>query len=163
MKWFKNPGTLEELKNQYKKLAMKHHPDKGGNTADMQEINNEYDLLFARLKNVHSTVDGKTYTASTETTESPEEFRNIINVLINLAGINIEICGKWLWITGNTKPHKEILKSLKFRWSKSKSAWYYHTADYAKVGKKTFTLNEIRALYGSEVVKASPQLKLEIV
>lgn len=163
MKWFRNPATLEELKKQYKQLAMQHHPDLGGSTTDMQEINNEYDLLFASLKNVHKTVDGKTYTASKETTETPEEFRTIINAIINLAGIKIEICGSWLWITGNTKPHKEILKSLKFRWSKSKLAWYYHTADYAKVGKKTFTLNEIRVLYGSEVIKASPQLQLEIV
>ena len=75
---------------------------------DMQEINNEYDLLFSRLKNTHKTVDGKTYTASKETTETPEEFRTIINALINLHGINIEICGKWLWITGNTKPHKVL-------------------------------------------------------
>ena len=78
MKWFNNPSTLEELKQQYKKLALKHHPDLGGNTADMQEINNEYDLLFARLKNTHATAEGKTYTASTETTETPDEFKNII-------------------------------------------------------------------------------------
>lgn len=50
MKWFSNPQTLEELKQQYKKLALKHHPDLGGNTADMQGINNEYDILFAKLK-----------------------------------------------------------------------------------------------------------------
>lgn len=43
MKWFNNPETLEDLKKQYKKLVFKHHPDKGGKTADMQEINAEYD------------------------------------------------------------------------------------------------------------------------
>lgn len=163
MKWFSNPQTLEELKQQYKKLALKHHPDLGGNTADMQEINNEYDLLFARLKNIHTTAEGKTYTASTETTETPDEFKNIINALINLDGINIELCGSWLWITGNTKEHKEVLKSLHFRWSKSKLAWYYHTADYKKSSKKTYSLDEIRDLYGSETIKANPQLKLAII
>lgn len=163
MKWFNNPSTLEELKQQYKKLALKHHPDLGGNTTDMQEINNEYDLLFARLKNIHTTAEGKTYTASTETTETPDEFKNIINALINLEGINIELCGSWLWITGNTKEHKEVLKSLHFRWSKSKLAWYYHTADYKKSSKKTYSLDEIRDLYGSETIKANPQLKLAIV
>ena len=60
MKWFKNPATLEELKNQYRNLAMQHHPDRGGTTADMQEINAEYDRLFARLKNTHKAADGTT-------------------------------------------------------------------------------------------------------
>ena len=39
MKWFTNPQTLEELKKEYKRLAMKHHPDIGGNDSDMKEIN----------------------------------------------------------------------------------------------------------------------------
>ena len=163
MKWFNNPSTLEELKQQYKKLALKHHPDLGGNTTDMQQINSEYDILFEKLKNTHATAKGKTYTASTETTETPDEFKNIINVLINLEGINIELCGSWLWITGNTKEHKEVLKSLHFRWSKSKLAWYYHTADYKKSSKKTYSLDEIRDLYGSETIKSEPKLKLAII
>ena len=42
MKWFNNPTTAEELKKQYRKLAMQHHPDLGGNEDDMKEINAEY-------------------------------------------------------------------------------------------------------------------------
>lgn len=163
MKWFNNPSTLEELKQQYKKLALKHHPDLGGNTEDMQGINNEYDLLFARLKNTHATAEGKTYTTKAETPETPDEFKNIINALINIKGIIIELCGSWLWITGNTKEHKEVLKGLHFRWSKSKCAWYYHTSDYKKSSKKTYSLDEIRDLYGSETIKSEPPLKLAII
>lgn len=59
-KFFKDVRTIEELKAQYKKLAFAHHPDRGGNTADMQQINNEYDELLKRVKNVHATADGKT-------------------------------------------------------------------------------------------------------
>ncbi|MCL2410881.1 MAG: J domain-containing protein [Treponema sp.] len=29
-KFFTNPQTLEELKQQYRALAMQHHPDRGG-------------------------------------------------------------------------------------------------------------------------------------
>lgn len=163
MKWFTNPKTLEELKKQYHKLAIKCHPDRGGNVADMQAINNEYDLLFARLNNVHETAEGKTYTSKNETTETSDEFRAIINALINLVGIQVEICGCWIWLTGNTYNHRDMLKALHFRFSRSKKAWYYHSEPYNKRGRKTFTLDEIRRLYGSEIVTGQPQLKLSII
>ena len=45
MKWFSNPETLEDLKKQYHRLAMKHHPDVGGTEQAMKEINAEYEKL----------------------------------------------------------------------------------------------------------------------
>lgn len=162
MKWFNPvPRTLEELKKQYRTLAMKHHPDCGGNTADMQSINAEYDILFEQLKTVHTTATGDTYTATTN--ETPEQFKNIINRLIVLEGISIEIIGSWVWVTGNTYQHKEVIKSLMFRWSNSKKAWYLHGDNYHKTSKKTFTLDEIRDLYGSQTITNKPQLKLTVV
>jgi len=161
MKWFNNPQTLEELKQQYKKLVFKHHPDKGGKTSDMQEINAEYDKLFARLKNVHKSASGETYTAKEETTETPEQFREILEKLIHLDGIEIEICGSWLWITGNTFNHRDTLKTLKFKYSKNKHAWYFHEEGYRKHSHKTFSLDEIRDLWGSEKVHTEQQNKLQ--
>ena len=38
-------STKEDIKKMYRKLAMKHHPDKGGNPEQFQEINNAYDEL----------------------------------------------------------------------------------------------------------------------
>ncbi len=163
MKWFNHPQTLEELKKQYKQLAVKHHPDKGGNTADMQEINAEYDRLFELLKNTHKDAEGQTYTTQTETTETANDFKEIIEKLIQFSGIHIEICGSWVWVTGCTIVYKEELKNMKFRWSKSKVAWYYHREEYRKCTKRTYTLDEIRDLYGSETIKTEPQLKLAIV
>ena len=55
MQYFENVKTVDELKRQYKALAFKHHPDRGGKVEDMQAINAEYDALFARVKNVHET------------------------------------------------------------------------------------------------------------
>ena len=163
MKWFTNPQTLEQLKKQYKKLAMQHHPDVGGSVVDMQEINAEYDKLFEILKNTHQTADGKTYTTKKETTETAAEFKEIINRIINLQGITIEVCGSWLWITGNTYQHREVLKCLKFRFSKSKAAWYYHTDGYRKNNSKVYSLDEIRDLYGSETVVNKPTLQLQVI
>lgn len=46
MKHFNNVTSLEDLKKQYRKLALANHPDKGGRTEVMQEINIEFDVLF---------------------------------------------------------------------------------------------------------------------
>ena len=47
MKWFSsNINTMEELRREYRRLAKLHHPDTGGDTEDMKQINAEYDRLF---------------------------------------------------------------------------------------------------------------------
>lgn len=51
MKYFNNIHSLRDLKNQFRTLAIANHPDKGGDTATMQEINAEFDALFAIWKN----------------------------------------------------------------------------------------------------------------
>ena len=147
------PKTVEQLKKMYKKLAMQYHPDLGGSTEVMQQVNNEYDTLFARLKNVHEKADGEVYTAEDKTAEMPEDFREIINRIIGLDGIEIELIGNWIWVYGNTYPHKETLKGLKFRWSKSKKSWYWHDEGYSKVGRKTFDLETIRGMWGSTKIE----------
>lgn len=50
MKWFNGVNTIEELRKCYRELLKKHHPDNGGRLEDMQEINREYDLIFAELR-----------------------------------------------------------------------------------------------------------------
>lgn len=43
-------ATNEEIKKAYRKLAGQHHPDKGGDTAKFQEIQNAYDTLSDPVK-----------------------------------------------------------------------------------------------------------------
>lgn len=50
MKYFKNNMTLEEVKAIYKKEALRVHPDVGGSTEQMQQLNNEFDIAFAVAK-----------------------------------------------------------------------------------------------------------------
>ena len=141
------PKTLEELKAMYRKLAMRHHPDRGGNPEIMKMVNNEYDELFPKLKDVHKTKDGETYTK--ESTETAGSFKDLINELMKMDGITIEIIGCFVWVSGNTKPHREQLKDLKFRWHSKKYAWYLKPEDYRKHNRKDYTLDEIRAMYGT--------------
>ena len=39
------PKTKEELKKKYRKLCLKHHPDKGGNSQDFIKITDSYNTL----------------------------------------------------------------------------------------------------------------------
>ena len=162
MKWFKNPQTLEELKSQYRELAMQHHPDRGGNVEVMKSVNNEYDKLFAKLKDVHKTKDGETYTAKNTTTETAEQFKDLISELMKMDDICIEIIGCFVWVTGNTKPYKVQLKTLKFQWHSKKVAWYLKPEDYKRRSRKDYSLDDIRNMYGtSGKVNSNGKIKIE--
>ena len=146
MKYFTNINSLDELKKAYRRLAMKHHPDCGGSDEIMKQINAEHDALFETLKASHN----KTADEYHQTTETAEEFRDIITALLKLDGLEIELCGSWLWVTGNTKEHKDNLKELGFKYSANKQAWYYHEGEYHKRGKSKKSMQDIRNMYGSE-------------
>jgi DnaJ-class molecular chaperone len=156
------PKTLEELKAQYRKLAMLHHPDRGGTEEAMKAVNNEYDALFPRLKDIHQTKEGETYTAKQTSAETADQFKDLISELMKMEDIVIEIIGCFVWVTGNTKPHKEQLKALKFQWHSKKIAWYLKPEDYRKRSRKEYDLEEIRAMYGtSGAVKSGGMMKVE--
>jgi hypothetical protein len=155
MNWFANCNNLEELKRTYKDLVMKHHPDRGGDNATMAQINAQYDKEFERLQKMTNN--------KTEQAEKVHEYRDLINKLLNLNGIIIEICGAWLWISGNTKPHKDTLKELKCMWSPKKVMWYWRPENAACRWSRGHgqDMDTIRAKYGSTVLKAQDPNKIE--
>ena len=156
LNYFNNCQTLEELKKEYKRLLFLHHPDNPkGNEETCKLINAEYDFLFPRLKNTFTNSKGEQYTK--ENNEDISIYKDIINSIIHLHGINIEIIGSWLWITGNTKEYKDTFKQLKFKWSAKKLAWYHNgNVPYRKKSRKNYDMNGLRNLFGSEEVKTSP-------
>lgn len=151
MKYFTNCRTLEELRKEYRRLCMVHHPDRGGDTATMAAINNEYDEAFRRLQSGHTTVQQTAEAHEAE--ETPEAFRAVISRLVILAGINIEICGSWIWVTGNTYPNREALKAAGLCYSKSKAAWYWKPEGSRSKARRNYSMEEIRDLHGSERIK----------
>lgn len=110
----------EELKKRYKELAKQYHPDKGGDTEVMKAI-----------------------------IAKDEKLRSKLQEIIMLPNILIEICGSWLWLTGDTKTHKETLKKCNFFWSNTKGAWYWRAEDKKSFNRKPMALEDIRARYGS--------------
>lgn len=157
------PDNVEDLKSIYRKLALENHPDRGGDKVKMQEINAEYAFLFESLKDVHksSRPDGpRTYTAEQKTKETPEDFINICAELFKLDGLEVELCGRWLWIGGNTMAHKDRLKALGCKWSKGKQKWSWHFPEDAAMsykGKKAWSMDRIRLQFGSERLGAEDE------
>lgn len=153
--YFANCRTIEDAKALYRELCMQHHPDHGGDTATMQEINAQWARYQAegaktdaydRQRQAHA--DGK---------KSAADFHNIdevtdilmrkIEIALNLSGVIVELCGMWIWCTGETRQHKETLKAEGFKWASHKTAWYY--AGIPSFNRREHSLDEIREMYGS--------------
>ena len=166
MKYFENVKCVEELKKQYFALAKKYHSDITGQSDDkMKELNNEYSELHKILKDVHASIKENTepyYTAKTPTNEAPEDFINIIKFLLSLKGLEVELCGRWIWISGDTKPHKDLLKNMGCKWANEKKMWSWHyNGDATGYKRKGTAIGEIRNLYGSMSFKTSETMLLE--
>ena len=162
--YFAHCRTAEELKAEYKRLALQYHPDVTGDAATepiMQQINAQYDDAWPRLKDRHESTHeetaGQVYTASQSTAETPEEFRAVIIAVLQMQGVTLELCGRWLWITGNTRPYADTLKALGCRWSPKKVAWNWHTAQDFSFGRGHWTLDKIRNAYGSARIVENEQ------
>lgn len=147
MKWFQEVNSMDELRKQYKKLLLKHHPDNGGKVSDMQEINAEYDLLFDRIK-VENKSEGQSYTY--DENEENTAFKEVVNVIIGYR-MEIEIIGSWVWCF-ECYAYKEKLKDLGFKYAPKKKAWTWHFGDYKRYHKAEISLEDIRMKYGSQTV-----------
>lgn len=160
MKYFQNCKTLDELKAEYRRLIKIHHPDRGGDTATMQAINNDYEARFEVLKKQHN----DSHDAEHQTTETPREFIEILEKLLKLDGLDIELCGSWLWIGGDTYSHKDELKAAGCRWSNNKKLWYWrHAEDGAHWSRGKKSIQQIRAKYGSQhITGASHETREQI-
>jgi hypothetical protein len=127
-------------------LAKQHHPDRGGATETMQAINNEYAFACAKILNGENI-------NSVETEEEilkAEKYREALEKIISLEGVIIELVGAWIWITGNTYPHRAILKQSGYLFAHKKVAWYFRTDEFKTHNRHQLTLEQIKAKYGSK-------------
>lgn len=145
--YFDDCRTLNDLKAKYRKLAMENHPDMGGDVETMQKINAEHDVVFERLQNAWNAEN-----PDKKSTETPKEFRDVLSKLFRIHGIVIELCGCWLWISGETRKVADELKAAGCRWSANKKMWYWRHAQDRKWHRGYYTMNEIRSVYGSSVL-----------
>lgn len=156
--YFKDCKSKEDAKKLYKKLAFKHHPDKGGDVEIMKAINNEFDEFIKNFKD-NKKDSKKEYEFKSST------YRNLIEKLIKFDNITIDIVGYFIWITGNTYPIKEELKQLGFKYSRNKKSWYTAPKEYMENRtnyKKRYSMNEIKNKYGCTSIKSEGDIKKKI-
>jgi len=153
-------SNLTELKQLYRAFALQFHPDRGGSEEAMKAINGTFSKMFEILKTrqndtaaeQHQKGNWKGYATTSET---PEEFIDIVSKLNRIEGIVIELCGTWIWISGDTREHRAELKAAGCIWSKGKQKWYWrHVEDFCKKSRKRseLSIEAIRELYGSQII-----------
>lgn len=155
MKYFESCRTAEEVKATFYKLAKELHPDNGGDAESFKAMMAEYKIVFDRLKNTHTTKEGTTYqkTGEQATTETPEQFADIINKVIFFDGVKVEIIGSWVWLTGKTLEYKDEIKAAGFFWSRSKKAWYYNGDTKRTHRRGHYSMDGLRDHWGAETVR----------
>lgn len=146
--YFDKCKTIEELKQEYHRLALIHHPDKGGEVILMQAINIEYEERLRYLVDNPGGNPEKNYDAKDEY-EVGERYRDIINRIINLPNLEMEICGKWIWVSGETYAVREQLKAAGFWWASQKRKWYWRPPEHSYKRNQTKSMEWIRGTYGS--------------
>ncbi len=138
--------TKEIIKTAYRRACSKYHPDKGGSLEMMKAVNKAYEALKDYEGNIASNEENY-----------GELLNTAINKIIHLEGIKIEVCGAWIWVTGDTKPHAKALGRKEggagFYYASKKKSWYFRPEDWKSSNRGSWSLDTIRKKHGSEEIK----------
>lgn len=151
--YFSEISNTDQLKKAYYDLAKKLHPDAGGTKEEFQEMVNEYEHVLKRLLNG----EGFNQEDQTDEVKLDEILRNAYHAIMNLPAINIELAGKWIWVTGATYPVREKLREAGYFFASKKKAWYFKGAESG--GRGNYSLDEIRSKYDAKKL----QNKIELI
>ena len=136
--------TPEIVKRAFRKAAQKYHPDRNPAGLEMMKLIN---AAFNLLKNWSGNLDNEG--ATKEGAAYPHAVSEALNAIIDLTGLNIEICGAWVWVDGETYQHRAALKEVNFQYAPNKKRWYFRPEDWASSSRGGMSMDDIRDKYGS--------------
>lgn len=154
MSYFESCTTVEQIKQEYRKLAMQMHPDVGGSTEAMQALNQDYEAALRCCDGQTSQgSDGREHTYRYDQGKEREIIEKIDQLLqLQMNDAEIWLIGLWIWIEGNTKPYKDGLKELGCRWSNKHTAWYWRREEDRTWRSSGKDLSGIAATYGASKI-----------
>jgi hypothetical protein len=142
------------IKTAYRKACIKYHPDRNPAGLEMMKaVNVAYQFLCEIDYNGAERPIDEAVNAN-----FGDELNAAINAVVGLAGIKIEVCGAWVWLTGDTRSHKDAIKAAGYWWACKKAAWYFRPADYKSSNRGDWDLEQIRDKYGSLTVNNSQRV-----
>jgi hypothetical protein len=146
---------VDSLKKAYFKLAKVYHPDAGGTKEQFQKLQKEYEGLFKTI------MSGSNLSANdiANEIELDENLRKAVDAIIGIPQLNLELIGKWIWVSGNTYPIRNELKNAGFMFAPVKKMWYYKGIESAGRGK--LTIDEIRKKYGTQAIQKEGMKKIQ--
>lgn len=152
---------VNQIKSEYHRLALLHHPDRGGDTATMQQINAEYQEALVQYDGqISKGFNGKNYTYTYNVEVEQAIMDKIAEILSHkLIGTKLELIGTWIWVGGETFQHKDILgKELKMNFSRRHKKWSWHNGPkYRRRNKLSY--DEIQTAYGSKKYETQEETK----
>jgi len=158
--WIEGCLTVGSVKKEYRHLAFENHPDLGGDTATMQEINAAYLVVLAALDGQTSLgTDGKEHTYRYSEKVEQAVMDKISEVLkVAKPEWEVELIGTWLWVSGTAKADKDVLNKngLGMKWHSKRERWYWHLPTYRRTYSR-IGFNDLRAMYGSQVMEKEQQ------
>lgn len=132
--------TQDDIKEAYREACKKYHPDINPAGDEMMKIINQaYDVL----KDFSGAIKD-------QETDYGDKLNEALNAVLGLSGLVIEICGSWVWVTGETRRHKDALKDARFQWASKKKAWYFRPEEFRSRSQGKTTLKDIREKYGTK-------------
>ncbi len=144
-----HPITLDDIKTNYRRAAAKYHPDHNPAGLEMMQVIN---AAYEVLKQAYADNKINQEDHAGDIPDYGEAFNTALNAIKGL-GLDIEICSAWIWVSGDTRPHKEVLKSAHFLWSPHKQRWYFRPEQYRSRNRQSWNMEKIRSVHGSRATE----------
>lgn len=156
--FFKDNLRLSDLKSEFRKLCLKLHPDKGGDSNIFQQMYQEYEYMLSACD--REAKQSKSYNKYDFMADVDLRVWEQAQIFAKLSGVKVEIIGTWIWISGNTTPHNQIFHEHNCKWSKAKFAWYWYAGGVNKNHKVKGhykDLNVLRDIWGTKEVQSNEE------